>query len=102
MGFANFAAPGLDRVVVVDTERITLAAFLVALVARRIVWHRNQAYVGNGIGIHHHGRLSPVDRHLPDLLPWVRAVHAAAPETIDRDDASSKARAQALPAHITP
>lgn len=47
-------------------------------------WHANQSYIGLGIGVHHHGRLSLVKRYLPDLLPWVRTVHPSAGAIIDQ------------------
>ncbi|QEY31825.1 hypothetical protein EVJ50_05785 [Synechococcus sp. RSCCF101] len=47
-------------------------------------WQKDQSYVGNGIGLHHHGRLSLVQRYLPGLLPWAASVHPQARSIIDR------------------
>lgn len=84
--------PYLDQIALplamaaVSTQRqLTPASVLDARLNQNLFhWHRNQAYVGSGIGLHHHGRLSLVDRYLPELLPWVRAVHPAAPAILER------------------
>lgn len=46
-------------------------------------WHPNQSYINGGIGVHHHGRLSLVEKYLPGLLHQARMAHPLAGEIID-------------------